>query len=864
MFLRLRPLGALCLAVLAQSAFGQARHDADARASASLAEIAHRPKSLAAEGSVVQREVYEPERAIRRRNSAKPPAAFARQPEVAPAQAVAGTVPSFAGFQGLGDNFTAIPPDTQGAVGPNHVVTILNTQVMIQSRSGVAQTDFPVKLNAFWSPLGTFNDAFDPRIFYDTAANRWIACSAVNGDTSNSALLIAASQSGDPAGKWNYYKINVGAANQWGDFPVLGFNANWVVVSMNMFQIRGQGSYIGTNLYVFSKADLYDSNGTGNHVTFSDTEGEFTPVRDYDSSQPNTLYLMQEFASEYTSDPSTGEIRVSKLSGAIGAETFSGGNGGTALIHSPWSDAGADADFGPQLGASTKLDTGDSRLGNCVMRTAKIWCAHTIFLPYGHPTRAAAQWFQIDPSQNPPSILQLGRIDDPGSTFYFAYASIAVNKNSDALIGYTRFSANDYPTAAFAYRTAGDPAGAMQPEVVVKAGETSYVNPGARTGSNRWGDYSVTVVDPVNDLAFWTLQEYASTPPLTRTGAFGTWWAQVTAPSTAPPCSYTITAAKTAFDNAGGTGTITVATSSACTWQAAANVPWIAIASGTPGSGNGTVRFAVAKTPGANDSRSGTLTVAGQTITLTQGAASGPGSAPAFTAQGVVNAAAMQTGAISPGEVITIFGTNLGPATIQRPSVIAGQVDTIAGGTRFLFDGIAAPMIYSVSGQAAAVVPFALHGHSTTQLQVESQGTRSAAITIPVASASPAIFTTSQSGKGQGAILNQDGSFNALSAPAATGSTIVIYATGGGILSPAATDGSLAQSPFGKLSQPYSLRIGGLPAAVSYAGAAPGIIEGVIQINAVVPNGITPSATVPIDITIGGVTSPAGVTVAVR
>jgi uncharacterized protein (TIGR03437 family) len=138
------------------------------------------------------------------------------------------------------------------------------------------------------------------------------------------------------------------------------------------------------------------------------------------------------------------------------------------------------------------------------------------------------------------------------------------------------------------------------------------------------------------------------------------------------------------------------------------------------------------------------------------------------------------------------------------------------------------------------------------------------AITIPVASASPAIFTTSQSGKGQGAILNQDGSFNALSTPAATGSTIVIYATGGGILTPAATDGSLAQTPFGKLSQPYSVRIGGLPAAVSYAGAAPGIIQGVIQINAVVPNGITPNATVPIDITIGGVTSPAGVTVAVR
>ena len=864
MFLQTRPLGALLLALFAPSVLGQTRHDADARASASLAEIARRPKSLSVTGSAGQREVYEPERAVRRRNSANPGTVIARQPEAVPGQAVAGAIPSFAGFQGLADNFTAIPPDTQGAVGPNHVVTILNTQVTIQSRSGAVQTGFPITLNAFWGPLGNFNDTFDPRIFYDTAAGRWIACSAVNGETSSSALLLAASQTGDPTGKWNYYRINIGAANQWGDFPVLGFNANWVVVSMNLFQIRGQGAYIATDLYVFSKADLYDANGTGNHVTFSDTGGEFTPVRDYDNSQPNRLYLMQEYASEYASDPSTGEIRVSMLSGAVGAETFSGGNGGTALIHAPWSDAGADADFGPQLGASTKIDTGDSRLGNCVMRTGRIWCAHTIFLPYGHPTHAAVQWLQIDPSQNPPSILQRGRIEDAGSTFYYAYPSIAVNKNSDTLIGYTRFSAGDYPTAAFAYRTAGDPLGATQPEVVVKAGENSYVSTGARTGSNRWGDYSATVVDPVNDLAFWTLQEYAATPPGTRTGAFGTWWAQVTAPSTAPACSYTVTAAKTAFDNSGGAGSITVGAPAACTWQAASNTSWISITSGTPGSGNGTVMFSVAKTPGANDYRTGTLTVAGQTITLTQGPASGSGSAPAFTAQGVVNGASMQTGAIAPGEVLTIFGTNLGPATIQKPSVTGGQVDTIAGGTRFLFDGIAAPMIYSVSGQASAVVPFALQGHSTTQLQVESQGTRSAAITIPVAAASPAIFTTSQSGKGQGAILNQDGSLNALSAPAATGSTIVIYATGGGALTPAATDGSLAQAPFGKLSQPYSVRIGGLPAAVAYAGAAPGIIQGVIQINAVVPNGVAPGPTVPVDITIGGITSPSGVTLAVR
>ena len=128
-----------------------------------------------------------------------------------------------------------------------------NTQVLIQSRTGVAQPNFPVKLNDFWSPLGKFSDTFDPRIFYDSAADRWIACSAVNGGTTDSALLVATTQSGDPSAKWNYYRINISNGNQWGNFPVLGFNANWVIVSVNLFQIRGAGRYIGTDLYVFGK-----------------------------------------------------------------------------------------------------------------------------------------------------------------------------------------------------------------------------------------------------------------------------------------------------------------------------------------------------------------------------------------------------------------------------------------------------------------------------------------------------------------------------------------------------------------------------------------------------------------------------------
>jgi len=299
-YLPLSRIGVSYIALFAISAFGQVRRDAAVRATADLTEIARRPGSRAVAADAPQREVYEPERAVRRHNATGARSATPRLPEPVRAPG-ASTVPSFSGFAALADNFTTIPPDTEGAVGPKHLVTMLNTQVLIQSRTGAAQSGFPITLNAFWSPLGDFTDTFDPRVLYDSAGDRWIAAAAVNGSKSTSALLLAATLTGDPTGKWNYYQINVGNSNQWGDFPTLGFNANWIVVSMNLFRIRGSGDYIATDLYVFSKADIYDPNGTGKNTSFPDLDGEFTPVRDSDNGSPETLYLAQEFPTDFAS-----------------------------------------------------------------------------------------------------------------------------------------------------------------------------------------------------------------------------------------------------------------------------------------------------------------------------------------------------------------------------------------------------------------------------------------------------------------------------------------------------------------------------------------------------------------------------------
>jgi uncharacterized protein (TIGR03437 family) len=844
------------------------------RASAKLDEIARRPENRAVDTQSGQREIFEPERALRKRVSTEKlsqAAAAPQEPETLPA-AAATVPPIYTGFAALADNFTAIPPDTMGAVGPQHVVTMLNTQVSIQSRTGVVRSSYPISLSAFWSPLGPFNSTngpFDPRIYYDVSADRWIAVADSSGALPSSALLIATSQTGDPGGMWNYYKVTVGSSDLWGDFPTLGVNATWVTLSMNMFHIQGKQNYENTNLYVFSKADLYQNvdasgknGGTGAHTVFSDPFGELTGANDIDNSSPNTLYLLQAFGSDVSPYRGSG-IRITAITGPVGNESFSWSDPTTSHFVS-FTDAWADSsigtgDFAPQAGTATHIDSGDGRLGNCLIRSGTIWCAHTAYLPYPRPTRTAAQWFQIDPTKT--SLIQHGRVDDPTGVYLYAYPSIAVNKNNDAMIGYTRFSAGDYPTAEFSYRASTDPANTMQPDNIFKLGESSYVVTGARSGSTRWGDFSMTMVDPANDLTFWTVQEYASTPPSNRSGAFGTWWAEVLAPSSGLHCADTVEAAGKSFDVTGGSGSVTVSASDGCLWQAASNTNWITVSSGSPGSGSGSVQFAVAAGGNAVLPRSGTITVAGQTITVTQSPP--PAGAPTFALNGVVNAASYQGGDVAPGELVTVFGTALGPASPQKPQVsVSGIVDTLAGGTRVLFDGVASPMIYAVSGQISAVAPFGLQGKSSTQVQVEFSSMRSAAVTVPVAPAAPAIFAADASGKGQGAILNQDFTVNGPNNQASRGSAIAIYMTGAGAMQSPVPDGQLATATT-SIAQDVAVRIGGVAVKPLYAGAAPGMVQGVAQINVVVPASVPPGNAA-IDMTIGGVTSPAGVTVAVK
>jgi uncharacterized protein (TIGR03437 family) len=238
---------------------------------------------------------------------------------------------------------------------------------------------------------------------------------------------------------------------------------------------------------------------------------------------------------------------------------------------------------------------------------------------------------------------------------------------------------------------------------------------------------------------------------------------------------------------------------------------------------------------------------------------------PVLPAAGVVNAASLKSGPVAPGEIVTLFGTALGPTAgtglqLTNPTLVS---NTIAG-VHVLFDGVPAPLTYVSAGQVNAVVPFGIAGQSTTTVQVEYLGALSSPVMLPVTTASPGIFTANASGAGQGAILNSDYSANSPSNPTARGEFVQIFGAGAGATTPSSVDGLLAGAPYPQSKAAVTVTIGGIPCVTNYAGAAPGLISGVLQINAQVPAGVTPGPNMPVVVSVGGVSAQAGVTLAVK
>ena len=213
----------------------------------------------------------------------------------------------------------------------------------------------------------------------------------------------------------------------------------------------------------------------------------------------------------------------------------------------------------------------------------------------------------------------------------------------------------------------------------------------------------------------------------------------------------------------------------------------------------------------------------------------------------VVNAASLSTGPVAPGEVVTIFGSAMGPQTgvaalIDPDSLLANQV----AGAEVRFDGVPAPLFYAQANQINAQVPYTVAGNATTSIEVFYQGVSVNTTTATVASSAPGVFATA---------INQDGTYNSANNPASSGAYLTIYATGEGLTNGPNISGEPAAAPYPQPVLPVTATVGGVLAQIVWAGSAPGLV-GLLQVNLLIPGPYLPSGAAPLQLTVGTMGSP--------
>jgi uncharacterized protein (TIGR03437 family) len=239
-------------------------------------------------------------------------------------------------------------------------------------------------------------------------------------------------------------------------------------------------------------------------------------------------------------------------------------------------------------------------------------------------------------------------------------------------------------------------------------------------------------------------------------------------------------------------------------------------------------------------------------------------SASTIGVQGLLHGAALSPTPVAPGQIVTLTGFGLGPAVgVAAAPTAAGAYETRLAGTRVLFDGIPAPLLYVRNDQINCIVPYATYGRFSTKVQVEAGTDFSVPIEARVVDAAPGIFSGGSNGRGQAAALNADLTANSAANPAARGSFISLYGTGEGQTNPPGQDGRVIVTDLRRPLLPVTATIGGRPAEVTYLGSAPFLVSGVFQANIRIPEDIDPGP-VAVEIKVGGVATQSGITIVVR
>lgn len=393
----------------------------------------------------------------------------------------AGTAPTLVqDFNGVRQGDTGagyIPPDTCGAVGTDHFVSVVNQNISVYSKT-TGQRLINTALNSFMNG----NTCLDPRVCFDPDSQRFIVLGT--NFSSGQQVFVAVSTSSDATGSWFKFSYQTDGgtdSGRWPDYPTLGVDERGIYSSAYMV-----GGSARMTLFALDKAPLVAANpsvGTVSAFRNLTWEGAIQPAVHWEDA--GGAYCVSVNQSD--------RIRVRKVLPPLTNPTMQNTGFITVGTHNSPPDA-------PALGSNTPLDTVGDRLMNAVYRNGSIWTSHCVSVM----GRSAGRWYELDPASFGAPV-QKGTVKDP--VLYFLFPTVAVNSFGDVVMGMSASHANMYAGAWVTGRKASDPASEMGVPFEYRSGAGAY-NHLDGSGRNRWGDYSLTSADPTDDT-FWTLQERA-------------------------------------------------------------------------------------------------------------------------------------------------------------------------------------------------------------------------------------------------------------------------------------------------------------------------------------------------------------------